>query len=79
MVITCHSTSKNAFHVSYFIYLHLYKFLTELMEKRLEKDKDYLSNDRIKEMYEKIPAYMHSSFMQVHEELLKQKYDVQLR
>ena len=50
-----------------------------LMEKRLEKDKDYLSNDRIKEMYEKIPAYMHSSFMQVHEELLKQKYDVQLR
>ena len=41
------------------------------MEKRLEKDKDYLSNDRIKEMYEKIPSYMHSSFMQVHEELLK--------
>jgi hypothetical protein len=56
----------------------LLKFISnsiELIEKRLEKDKEYTNNDRIKEMYEKIPAYMHQSFMQVHEELLKQKYD----
>lgn len=48
------------------------------MEKKLEKDKDYLNNDRIKEFYEKIPGFMNQAFHQVHDDLLRQKYDVQL-
>jgi serine/threonine protein phosphatase PrpC len=41
----------------------------------LEKDKDYLDNEKIKEMYDKIPAIMNSAFHQVHEDLSRQKYD----
>ena len=44
----------------------------------MEKDKDYLDNEKIKEMYDKIPAIMNSAFHQVHEDLSRQKYDTQL-
>jgi serine/threonine protein phosphatase PrpC len=44
----------------------------------LEKDKDYLNNDRIKEMYDKLPGILNQAFHQVHEDLLRQKYDTQL-
>lgn len=63
----CDGHGLNGHHVSQY----LKERLPQVIEKLLEKDKDYLSNDRIKEMYEKIPSYLHSSFMQVHEELLK--------
>jgi len=48
------------------------------LEKRLEKEKDYTKNHRLKEFYEKMPSQLHSSFIQVHEDLLKQKFDTQL-
>jgi hypothetical protein len=59
MATTFHNTLKKNYLVS--ILNHLKVFI-DYIEKMLEKDKDYLNNDRIKELYEKIPNFMHKAF-----------------
>jgi len=56
MATTSHNISKKNYLVS--IQLFYLKFHLDYIEKKLEKDKDYLNNDRIKELYEKIPGFM---------------------
>ena len=50
-----------------------------MLEQKFEKDKDFLKNHKTKEFYDKIPAMLNTTFIQVHNELLKQQFDVQLR
>lgn len=70
----CDGHGLNGHHVSQFIK----EYLPFYIEKQIDKDQDFKHNDKIGEMYSKIPGYLNAAFQRVHEDLLKQKYDVQL-
>ena len=70
----CDGHGLNGHHVSQYIK----EALPATLEKMLEKDKDYLKNHKIKDLYDKLPANLNASFLQVHDDLLKQKFDTQL-
>jgi|TARA_B110000305_G_C19115973_1_gene482044 hypothetical protein len=45
------------------------------LEKKLVNDKDYLNNEKMKELYDKIPGFLNTTFHEVHDVLARQKYD----
>lgn len=57
---------------------YIKEYLPFYVEKQIEKDQDFKNPDKMEEMYSKVPTYMNTAFLKVHEDLLKQKYDVQL-
>ena len=70
----CDGHGLNGHHASAYIK----EALPLYMETQIEREGTYKDNEKLPEMYEKIPQQLHNAFHQVHEDLAKQRYDTGL-